>query len=216
MGSGWTYEAFSFLRTHMAMIVKIKDDRYLVDVGFGPSAAFQPIPLVKTSPVNSFPIIGTRRGKLEFTSLDLHTDASQRAWVYSTQHNAESEWTQQYAVTEQELAKPDYEVMNHFTSTHPTAFFVQNVLIVKVICDNVEVDDFEPKQIITLFRDRLRFNTPGVSEPKIVVLASEEERVAVIKEQFGITLTRRERESIEGHESAIAPQRSTDAIISRP
>lgn len=195
----------------MAVIVTIESERYLVDVGYGSKAPFQPVPM-KMSHVDSFPIIGTRRGKLEFRSVDLHTDPSQRVWVYSMQENAESQWVQQYAMMDQELGVRDYEVMNYFTSTHPKAFFVQNVVLVKLICSEVEGDNFAPKQIITLFRDQLRFYT-SVDEDIVIVLASEDERVAAIEQQFGIKLSRRERESIRGYTSAIAPKKLNNTIM---
>lgn len=186
----------------MGIIVTIDETRYLVDVGFGSPAAFQPLKMDVSQPT-IVPIIGTRLGKLEYTALPFFTDQSQRVWLYSMQLDPTAEFLPQFALGEQEMVERDFEAMNFYTSKNPKSFFVQNVVAMNIVCKGAE-QDYAPEQIVTLFNDRVRFSVGNdVKEDKVVALMGEDHRISVLEDHFKIHLTERERKAILGHAQAL-------------
>lgn len=188
-------------RTHMCNIVLVDNKRYLADVGFGAPAAFQAVLLDKDADLAGFPVLGSRNGRLEYRNIDVHTDPSQRVWVYSTQEDASAEWNEQYAFSEHEMASNDFEVMNYFTSTHPKSFFTQNVVATRILCVDPEGLQTPSGQVI-LFKDDFKLSKVG-EETIITKLHSEEERVRALETHFDIKLSEKEIAAITGYASAL-------------
>lgn len=186
----------------MGIIVTIGETRYLVDVGFGAPAAFQPLEM-DTSKPTIVPILGTRLGKLEYTSLDIFTDPSQRVWLYSMQLDPAADFLPQFAVGEQEMVERDFEAMNYYTSTNPKSFFVQNVVAMRIVCGAAD-QDYPPEQIITLFNDKLRLARGNdAKDDEVRVFTGEEDRISTLEEYFKIRLSERERNAIQRHAQAL-------------
>ncbi|WP_437807306.1 arylamine N-acetyltransferase family protein [Sorangium sp. So ce1078] len=100
-------------RTHMLSLVELPEGPFIADVGFGGPGLTQPIRLVEgESQAQPHDIVGLRReGPL---------------WVLESR--AREPWQDLYAFTLEEHFPVDYEVANHYTSTHPSSLFVNNVL----------------------------------------------------------------------------------------
>ncbi|RSL42956.1 hypothetical protein CEP53_011928 [Fusarium sp. AF-6] len=178
-------------KSHLAVLVTIQEQQYLVDVGHGSACPTKPIPLVANTVISG---IHRQQLRLEYKSLPEHTDKSQRVWVYSHRENDESSWVDAYCFTEQECLTTDFEVMNHFPMTSPQSLFTQNVLAQRFLADD-NVSQLVGSVI--LFRDRLKLSMPkaGVTEH---ILKSEAERVAAIERWFRIQLDVKDRRGIQG------------------
>lgn len=103
-------------RTHMLNVVALDGARWLVDVGFGgfvPTGAVALVPDVEqTLPLGVFRMV--RDG----------------VW-WRLQAKLEAGFSDLYQFTEEPHGPVDFEVMNHFTSTHPASRF-RNALIVSL------------------------------------------------------------------------------------
>lgn len=177
----------------MCSIVTIDSQRYQVDVGYGADSSFQPIPLQDGY---EFTIFAPRRGKLEYRSIDHHTDPSQRLWVYSMQEDALSEWKEQYAFVETEFFQGDYEMTNYFCSTSPDSFFSFTVFAMRAI-----VEEGQLKGILTLYKDVVRRRVGGTRET-LETLTTEEDRVRALAKYFNMPLTEEEKQGI--HSTGLA------------
>lgn len=190
----------------MCLIVTIDGTRYVVDVGYGGDAAMQPIPLISGT---EFTILAPRRGKLEYRSIDQHTDPTQRLWVYSTQDSLSSSsdtsatpaapWVEQYCFVEIEHFAADYNQMNYFTSTNPGSFFLPHLLAMRVLLeDDPETPgDVRLAGLVTYFRQEVRRRLEGSMERQVLEkVTTEAERIAALDKWFRIPLTEADRQSI--------------------
>ncbi len=107
-------------RTHMVLRVELADGPYLADVGFGGDELLYPIPLAEGPP---------------------HV---QEAWCYQLVREGDAwvlrsrqpeGWIDLYVFTTEPQYAIDYEVANHFTSTHPSSRFVQTLTAQRVTAD---------------------------------------------------------------------------------
>ena len=172
----------------MCNLVTIDSTKYVVDVGFGADSSFQPVPLQDGY---EFTIFSPRRGKLEYRSIDHHSDSSQRLWVYSMQEDAQSEWKEQYAFVETEFFKNDYAMTNYYCSTSPDSFFTRTVLAMRAI-----VEDGHIVGVMTLFQDEVRRKI-GATREVVETLKTEEDRVRAVEKYFFIPLNAEDREGIK-------------------
>ena len=99
-------------RTHMTLLVTVDGQTWLADVGFGAEGLLLPIPFVPGQPTTQF--VWTYR---------LVVDAGY--WVLQSLHDGA--WEDLYAFTEEPQHPIDYEVANHYTSTHPESRFVHTL-----------------------------------------------------------------------------------------
>ncbi|KAK5989472.1 Arylamine N-acetyltransferase 1-like protein [Cladobotryum mycophilum] len=183
--------------SHTINLVTINNQRYLVDVAFGSSEALHPIPLLLHSPT-PFPNLLPRRGKLEFRALSHSTSPStQQLWIYSLQENPSEDWVEQYCFTETELFREDYEINNFYTESHPSSFFVKNVVAMRGIWSE---EKGQLEGMMTLFGDEVRRRVGGEMEV-VEKLKSEGDRVRALEEYFYIPLDEEERAAIQGHPS---------------
>lgn len=177
----------------MVNLVTISGTRHLVDVGFGSHGATRPIPLQHGI---EFPIVDTIRGKLEYRALDMHTDKSQRLWVFSSREEDTDPWRENYAFAELEFFPVDFEVMNVHTSTAPQSYFVQNVVAEKTM-DMGGEEDGVPVGLVVLFRDYVKIREGG-KWTVVARLETEAQRVGALCKFFGITMSLREERAIRG------------------
>ncbi|WP_437573981.1 arylamine N-acetyltransferase family protein [Sorangium sp. So ce887] len=100
-------------RTHMLSLVELPEGPFVADVGFGGAGLTQPIRLVEgESQAQAHDVAGLRReGPL---------------WVLESR--AREPWQDLYAFTLEEHFPVDYELANHYTSSHPSSLFVSNVV----------------------------------------------------------------------------------------
>lgn len=180
--------------SHMVNIVTIDGMKYLVDVGFGANEPTTPLALVSGHETRG---IGTVSFKLLYTSLALHTDKSQRVWVYShrdTEKDPNAPWTDAYAFSEMEFFPEDYEVMNLSTMTLRSSFFVQSVFCVKMTLDE-KTGEANGWLMLTDRPGEVKRKTLNGMEV-LESFRSEEGRIAALKRWFDIELTDAEKAGI--------------------
>ena len=146
-------------RTHMILRVELTEGPYLADVGFGGDQLLYPIPLVA----------GVRR--------------DQEAWCYELTREDElwvlrsrqpEGWIDLYAFTLEPQHPIDYEVANHFTSTHPRSRFVQTLTAQRVT-----------REVRYVLRDR-DYEEIRPERRTRRELTSPEELLALLDERFGL------------------------------
>jgi len=118
----------------------------------------------------------------------------QGIWTYESRISEYHDWTSNYCFGLTEFSPQDFEVMSYATSTRRTSWFTFEIVCQKMIMDE-EKDDIVGAVILS--GSRLKRRILGLTET-IAECVSEHERVALLQEYFGITLSRRERNGIKG------------------
>jgi len=102
-------------RTHMLLLVEAEGERWLADVGFGGEGLLLPVPFVVGAEVRHYA-----------WSYRVIEEAGP-AWVL--QSSRDKAWHDLYAFTLEPQQIVDYEVVNHYLSTHPNSRFVQTLTV---------------------------------------------------------------------------------------
>lgn len=145
-------------RTHMTLRVDLDSVRLLADVGFGADGLLLPVPLDGT-------------------------ESRQSAWTYRVvdddgvqllQSRRGERWEDLYAFTHEPQLPVDYEMANHYTSTHPESRFTQ-ILTAQAI-------DTDVRRVL---RDRDYVEDRGATSSARTV-QDDDELVAVLAEAFGL------------------------------
>ena len=101
--------------THKLLRVTWQGEEFLVDAGFGGEGPSQPLPW--------------REGAWESSPGVVHRLVREgELWVLQCQHDG-GEWLDLYATDSRARYPADYEMYNHFTSTHPSSIFVNSMLV---------------------------------------------------------------------------------------
>ncbi|RAK76078.1 arylamine N-acetyltransferase family protein, partial [Aspergillus fijiensis CBS 313.89] len=180
---------------HAVNIVTLADQsRYLVDVGYGGDGPTTPLPLA-AGPITTN--IGTQELQLGYDTIDGLTDAKQRLWIYRFRNAPDGPWTPAYAFPETEFLHRDFEVMSYYTSQHPRCFLTSNLLVIKFLRDGSNIYG---KTILD--QDKVKENLGGKSV-LVEICRTEEDRVRVLQERFGICLTKEEQDGIIGRKSEL-------------
>ncbi|KAI4129771.1 MAG: hypothetical protein LQ338_002081 [Usnochroma carphineum] len=175
--------------SHMVNIVNILGKKYMVDVGFGSNGATAPLQLVENEVQER---IGPGEMRLIRSKIAEQTDPNQRLWIYQIRHTPDSEWEPTYCFTGTEFLPQDYELMNFWTSQNRRSFFTYSIMMAKMIMEDgrlvgaVTMKDAEAKKRI------------GKEVVETRVCKSEQERLQVMREWFGIRLTQEEERAIRG------------------
>ncbi|PGH36888.1 hypothetical protein GX50_00346 [[Emmonsia] crescens] len=166
---------------HMILVVTIDGNKYTVDVGFGPYGPTRPLLLDEDNPVTSFAPAQMRMIKNNISS---NVDRSQRLWIYQTRPNLESEWRDAYCFYDVEFLPEDYEIMNFWTSQHPTSNFKRKFICTKFLLNEAEDDIIGT---LALTGVDVKRNINGNLE-KLATLSSEAERVSALEKWFNVHL----------------------------
>lgn len=191
-----TYDGWN----HMLNIAKFDDQWYVVDVGMGAMGPNIPYPLKNGIEVTS---IAPRKIRLQlrtiaetYSSPGMEDADLPRLWCYDVCYNpgAEGEdvWVPTYCFTTTEFLPQDYEMMSWFTSTHKSSFFTSLMM-----CTRMEMDAEGEKLVgdTTLFQDTVR-KTVGGKREVLKECKTEEDRVQVLHDVFGVDLTEEEKVNI--------------------
>jgi len=185
--SGWS---------HMLIIVTVCGRKYMVDVGFGTSGAVQPVLLEDGNIVQNVP---TSQGRLVYRPIAENTDSSQSLWSFEVQNSPESSWVPQYCFTEVEFLPQDFSVMNLSTSQSRKSWFTQKFVLTKVILDK---ERERAAGNLTLSHDELKQRLNGRTDT-LETCRTEQQRVMVLEEHFGVKLRPDEIRGIQGLPSEI-------------
>ncbi|KAE8420924.1 arylamine N-acetyltransferase 1 [Aspergillus pseudocaelatus] len=176
---------------HSVNIVTLKQQRYLVDVGYGGNGPRSPLPLVEGSIYEN---IGTQTMRLVYETLP---GSRQRQWIYQVRNAEDQPWIHNYAFTEIEFFQRDFDVINFFTSCHSDCFLTSHLLVVKYLREGDKVYGK-----IVLDDDKVKKNEGG-QNVLVQICMTERERVEALRDQFGIELTDEEQKGIQGRMSAL-------------
>lgn len=158
-----------------------------------------PMPMISDTSMFS---ISPRQARLMHSSIPEHTcsNALNVMWRLEVRNNEGCQWIPTYAFSEIEFLHADFEMMCWYTSTSPRSWFTHKILVGQMILDK------ERQEIvgdITLFESLLRKRVHGEVSFE-VECKSEEERVKLLQEHFGIKLRDVERKGIMGKEAQIS------------
>lgn len=194
--------------THMVNIITFpssdpsKDKkRYMVDAGFGGDGPTKPLELLDPGVVTRN--IGTQQMQLKHENIASNADPDQRLWVYKLQNSPAEPWKDCYCFGELEFLTQDYEIMSFWVNECPQSWFTHMVAAVRMM---LEDDEIVGK--LMLNGAEVKINTGGRTRP-LKICKTEEERIEVLKTQFGLEFDRKERDGIKGMASALtaAPPR---------
>jgi arylamine N-acetyltransferase len=178
----------------MLNLVTIGDSRYIVDVGFGSNyVPTQPIRLIHDAA--GVPNVAPASVRLVWKSIDGSQNTYQKLWVYQHRISENSDFKDMYCFTDTEFRPRDFEIMNFWTSKSPTVIFTQKLICNKLIL----AEGDKEKEIVgtlTLMSDLKK--RVGAKSEVLKDFTSEEQRIEALAENFGITLSEIEKESIKG------------------
>ncbi|MFF0436383.1 arylamine N-acetyltransferase [Streptomyces sp. NPDC004327] len=148
--------------THAVLVVTVEGRPWLADTGFGYQGIIEPVPLADGS-----------RAEQDGWTFGIGVDAS---GVHALRSLRPEGWTQLYTFAPQPLYPVDFELMNHYSSSHPRSRFVGQIV----------AQQPGPEAGRSLLRDTLTVVRPdGTSEERKV---GPEELAATLTEVFGIEL----------------------------
>ncbi|KAL1617256.1 hypothetical protein SLS56_011060 [Neofusicoccum ribis] len=179
--------------------------KYMCDVGFGGDMPTVPVPLVAPSPVlhNS---IGTQEIRLErgrIPGMRAPESSGQAFWIYQYRNAEDQPWHAAFCFTETEFLERDLEVLNWYTSRDPRCFQTFTLLVVRFLMrGGEEGGKGEVYGKLMLVNDEVKENLGGKTR-LVKKCETEEERVQVLKDMFGMTLTKEQREAIAGRAAEI-------------
>jgi N-hydroxyarylamine O-acetyltransferase len=160
-------------RTHMVLRVEAGAEARLADVGFGGGSILRSISLATATVVDQF---GWR-----FRLVDADGATTLQA------HRPEG-WVDLYAFTLEPQQPIDYEIANHYTSTHPDSPFTRTLTVQRTSPDRSWI-----------LRDRTLFELTPSAETETTI--TDEELLAVLAERFEISLPEGTRlVSLEGND----------------
>ncbi len=149
-------------RTHMLLLVRAEGVDWLTDVGFGGEGLLLPVPLRANEPCRQF------------------------AWTYRlVEHGCgwllqslrDGDWIDMYAFTLEPQEMADYEMANHYVSTHPNSRFVQTLTA-----------QLPGTQVRYVLRNRALTEDRGSTAATTRMIAGDEELLAALAATFGLHL----------------------------
>ena len=192
-------------RVHIVNIVTLPTGaKYVVDVGFGGDQMTRPMPLLANRPQ---PNLGTQEIRLihDFIPEQTHRVPEQKLWIYQYRNTPTQEWNSFYAFPETEFFAPDFNIINHFTSTYFGGTNFQTVTVLCVRFLRAKTGESDMEEIVgkvMLFQNEVKRNDGGKTK-MVMVCKSEEERVVALKEHFGVTLIEEEVKGIKGRSAEV-------------
>ncbi|KAK0635933.1 arylamine N-acetyltransferase 2 [Bombardia bombarda] len=194
--SGWV---------HLVNIVSLEDGaKYALDAGFGGDGPTMPLPLVEG--VVHHNAIGTQEVRLvhNFTHNQRRVagDGAHKMWIYQYRNGVDKEWNAFYAFYEVEFIEADFEVMSFYTSKSPDVGQHDTPLAIRFLRGEGDGDKGRITGKVMLSGADVKRNVTGRTE-LVKTCVSEEERVEVLRELFGIEFTEKEREGIKGWASEL-------------
>jgi N-hydroxyarylamine O-acetyltransferase len=146
-------------RTHMLLLVDVGGAPYVADVGFGGECLLGPLPLLPAAETDQY-------GRV----FRLNEDTG--LWVVQLRRG--EAWDDLYAFTLEPQQAVDFEVANHYTSTHPQSIFVQHPFVQRTT----------PEASYRLFDRKLSVRRGEVVSSREV--AGDEEMLEVLAGTFGL------------------------------
>jgi arylamine N-acetyltransferase len=193
-------------RAHIVNIVTLSDNtRWMVDVSFGGDGPTAPIQLRENAP--AIRNLGTQDARLVRDFIPGQTERTppeRRFWIYQHRNSGDQPWHDNYCFTDAvEWLPADFDIINCFTGHSAASFQTTTVLVVKFLRQRdgqTRQDEVFGKRM--LVNGLVKENRGGRTEV-VRVCETEEERVGVLRESFGLTLTDEEKGAIRGFPTEI-------------
>ena len=184
---------------HMLNIVNIEGEKYLVDVGFGSGGPTHPLPL-KDRQV-SVNIAPNQEVRLRWDAIPENENPDAKLWIFERRDGQEKPWIPTYCFSDAvEFLPGDFEIMNHATSTRRTSFFTYKIICAKFVLSE---DGEELVGTVVLFGSNLHRRKRGTKEVIKEQIESEKERVDLLEEHLGVSLSDSQRAGIRGMVTAL-------------
>jgi N-hydroxyarylamine O-acetyltransferase len=157
--------------SHMLLKVDLPEGPFLADVGFGGQSPTAPLRL--------------EAGPEQATPHGVYRIVEGPEGGYEVQMRLPDRWQGMYRFRDEVQSERDYEVFNHYTATHPTSRFNQNLIAARV----------DGERRLNLSNDQLTTWRPdGRSEA--VRLAGPGEAQSALARDFGIEVSLSELERV--------------------
>jgi N-hydroxyarylamine O-acetyltransferase len=148
--------------SHMMLLVTLDEDEFICDVGFGGQTPTVPLRL-ETEFDQETPH-GTYRLRVHGSGYELDMRLPDR-------------WATLYRFARDAQSLRDYEVFNWYTATHPSSWFVNNLVAARVVGD----------ARLNLLNDEVTLQLPGGPRQRRVLAGAAEAHDVLIRE-FGIRI----------------------------
>lgn len=193
---------------HCLNIVTIADQRYVVEVGYGTNQPLAPLKLYEGETQLH---IGSASVRLRSDSIAPGVKRDEKVWILEHRRDDTSQWITSYCFfSEWELLLEDVAVINYWPQKHPASVFMNNVLCLRATTED-EKDGFytgiqhgesdcalgEIDGMLILFGNSFKWRRKGETTLK-KQLDTELERMEVLKNYFGITLSEGDQRAIRG------------------
>lgn len=168
----------------------------MVDVGFGGDQATKPVPLVHGHAITN---LGSQEIRLIWDTIPQQLDQTKKLWIYQYRNSTSADWNSFYCFGEFEFLPEDFEIVNYYTSTNVTAanFQTRTVIGVRFLRGRGEGEEEEVVGKVMLVDREVKRNDGGRTRLEYVC-KTEEERVKVLRNTFGIRLTEEEIHGVKG------------------
>jgi N-hydroxyarylamine O-acetyltransferase len=149
-------------RTHMLLLTTVEGREWIADVGFGGDGPLVPVPLDGAPGEQPDGVYQVVRESADGYAL-------RRSW--------NGAWRDLYGFTLTPALPVDFEVANHFTSTHPSSRFVRTLTVQRTLADarkilrgraytvrrpgRETVREFEPAELPSLLADEFDLDVPA-------------------------------------------------------
>jgi arylamine N-acetyltransferase len=178
-------------RSHMAILVVLDQERYLVDVGCGLYGPIKPLLLS-----SGYTTTGLTSQQLKLDFKKLAPDAtSPPVWIYS-KREGDKVWEEMYAFADAEFFALDFAVLSYYTMKVST--FTK-----RIMAQNVYQDAEGLMGRYSLLADEL-WKEVGDCKEIIQKLETEKDRIGALEKYFNIFLNDEERASIQDSEFKLA------------
>lgn len=158
----WLGATYTPPLTHLVLLAQIGKARWLMDAGFG--GGYCP-PLLLTD--------GSEALAPDGSTYRLTTDA-ELGWILH--RCADGSMMRQFSFTENQVFFSDIVLANHWTSTHPTSIFKQNLVVNRITSDGR----------LSLMNTVLTRSGP---QDEGVTITSSDQMASILREEFGLSLT---------------------------
>lgn len=147
-------------RTHMLLEVTVAGEPLLVDVGFGGQCPTRAVPLAPGEHPTAHALV--------------RIEPEPHGFLLLSQQRPDATWEPLYAFTREPHHALDYEVANHYTSTHPGSFFT----VAPVAAITTETGRLAYSRGVLTHRAGAAVETTDVT--------SADQLLAVLAERFGL------------------------------
>lgn len=191
--------------THIVNIVTLPDgSRYHVDVSFGGDGATEPIPLIEGSTIHNMGTQDARLIKDFIPEQTLRGDPERKLWIYQCRNGEEKPWMSFYCFSDRvEWMPEDFVISNHFAGHSAESFQTFTVMCIKFLRrrneDKGDDEIFGKRMLVDgVLKENLGGKTKILKECR-----DEIERLQVLREWFGLTLTEKEIAGIKGYKTEL-------------